>query len=303
MLIRQLTRASVLAAAAMFTGLTSNELKDDRLHGDEVSQNYNITFSDELKKLINFEENNNKDLNGKICRAFIPKHPEGKPLFILVLGHIEKLDRSTEESGIISFYERLIKEERGSVLLFRTGLVLSELESMADPENKNKPEYEPQLVFDETKSIIKDFISKYNPSEIRASGFSWGGGTIAKLAKEDDWQQNIPVKRTVMIDPICFGTFGFGAAMRTRPEFSNSPDHKNFHIYQRDPDLPLKDWLTTLQGDYPIKVIKDSKGKILEIKKDERTGDKVWKIANVSHTKLDDVKEVREKAYDFLVSS
>lgn len=320
MQVNKLVRGSAIAITALAASMTGHESRRnefDNLNTNQPvakrnlneSELYGITkvkslsqplCADEHKQLIKFEDDKNGTLSGKICRAYIPNNPKDKPLFVLVLGHVEELDWSGEYSGIIHFYERLIKEDKGTVLLFRTGLATHEIETMFSPETKKQ--YEPNIVLKQTKDIIKDFIIRYKPKELRCAGFSWGGGTIARLAQEDSWRQGIPVKSSVMIDPICFGSLGFGSALRTRPEFKDSPEHKNFHVYQRNDNLPIAEWFTTIQGNYPVKLVKDKEGKLKAIK-DERPGDVIWHVPNTSHLEIDDLDEVRKRAYEFLISS
>ena len=259
-----------------------------------------LLCADKYRKFIKFESDKDENLNGKICRAYLPREPKGKPLFVLVLGHVEELDFSSDYSGIIHFYERLKKEEKGIVLLFRTGLATDEIGSMFSSEYK--PQYEPKAVFKQTKDIIQDFITRYESKELRLGGFSWGGGTVAELAQNDDWRQSVPVMRTVMIDPISFGSLGFGLPLRKRPEFKDSPQHKNFHVFQRKDNLSLAELVTRIQGNYPIKLVKGQDGKMKTVK-DERPGDVIWHVQDTSHLEIDDLAEVRQKAYEFLLSS
>lgn len=251
-----------------------------------------------LSELINFH--NEKDFsNGKICRAYIPPDPTGKPLYVLVMGQSEPLWISSEISAMTYFYEKLIRENKGIVLLFRTGLVMDELNTMANP--KIKQTYEPNEVLNNTKTVIEDFTYKFKPSELRMSGFSWGGGTIKKLTEENNWRRGIPVKRTVMIDPITLGSLGFGCAMRTRPEFDSSPDHRNCHIYQRRDNVSALEWVTTLQGDCPIKTNRNTEGKLI-VTRDERPGDLIWQVPDTSHLEVERLQEVRQRGYEFLTS-
>lgn len=244
-------------------------------------------------------ENEKKDLlEEKICRAYIPPHPKKKPLYILILGHTEALDVSTKYSGIMHFYQKLIEEEKGIALLFKTGSAQNEfLNIISSEEQKNTP----QAVLKHTKNIIKGFIQEYNPTELRFAGYSWGGGTIDDLSIDHEWRQNTPVKTTVMIDPIILGGKYAGIALRKRPEFKDSPDHKHMHIYQRSPNLKLSEWFTTLQGNYPVKKVKDEKDNT-KLVKDERPEDIILHIPNTTHLDIDDIEEVRQKAYLFLTS-
>ncbi len=317
MLIRKILGGSMLAVAALTAGTVNPGSDRNKLDTNQpvatkgLDENETTVVNrlntasqsvsaDKYKNLIKFEDDKNEVLNGKICRAYLPKDPKGKPLFILVLGHVEELDFSPDYSGIMHLYEKLKKEEKGTVLLFRTGLATDEIGSMFS--SKYKPQYEPKTVFKQTKEIAHDFITKYEPSELRLGGFSWGSGTVAELASDDTWRKDVPVMRTVMIDPIAFGSFGFGMPLRKRPEFTNSPQHKNFHVYQRKDDLSLTELVTRIQGNYPIKLVKDQDGKMKAVK-DERVGDVIWRVPDTSHLEIDDLPEVRQKAYEFLTSS
>ncbi len=310
MLVKRLLGNSILAGLTLAVGPISHESNELNINQPVIKRNLDsekilagnpqFLCADKYRKLIKFEfDKKDETLNGKICRAYLPKEPNGKPLFILVLGHAEELDFSSDYSGIMHFYEKLKQEEKGIVLLFRTGLVTDEIGSMLSP--KHKPEYEPKIVFKQTKEIIQDFITRYKPKELRLGGFSWGSGTIAQLAPDNDWRQSIPVIRTVMIDPISFGSLGFGLPLRTRPEFKDSLQHKNFHVYQRRDDLSITESIVRLQGNYPIKLIKDQEDK-LKVIKDERTGDVIWHVPNTHHLEIANLTEVRHKAYDFLTS-
>ena len=251
------------------------------------------------KNFIRFESDKETSLQGKICRAYIPPSPKGKPLYVLILGHAEELDISTKYSGIMYFYQKLIEEEKGIALLFKTGLAQDEFIDMISSKNPSKNT--PQTVFENTKNIIQALIKEHNPKELRFVGYSWGGGTIDKLTTSDEWRQGTSVKTTVMIDPIILGGKYLGIALRKRPEFKDSPEHKHMHIYQHNPNLKLSEWFTTLQGNYPIKKVKDEKENIKFIK-DERPGDIIWHIPNTAHLDIDDVDEVRQRAYLFLTS-
>ena len=294
--------SSMLAVATLVTStnIISPEPDRNELNSNQSVAKRDLSSLDKYRKLIKFEDDKKDEiLNGKICRVYLPRESKGKPLYVLVLGHTEELDFSPDYSGTMHFYERLKKEDKGIVLLFRTGLATDEIVGMFSSEYK--PQYEPKTVFKQTKEIIQDFITNYEPKELRLSGFSWGGSTVAQLAEEDSWRQSVPVMRTVMIDPISFGSFRFGTALRTRPEFKNSPEHKNFHIYQRNENLSVSEWLTTIQGNFPIKLVKDKEGKT-KIIRDERPGDVIWHVPNTSHLALDDINDVRLKAYEFLTA-
>jgi hypothetical protein len=306
MLVRKLFSGTLFAATALVASTAPHELNDRNFNigqlvaDDDLQKSVlpELLCKDENKKLINFE-GTDEPLKGKICRAYLPKEPQGKPLFILVLGHAQELDCSSDYSGIICLYEKLKKEEIGTVLLFRTGLAIDEVGSMLSSDYK--PQYEPTAVVKQTKDVIQDFIIRYKPAELRLTGFSWGGGTIAELARDDNWRQSVPVARTVMIDPISFGSFGFGLPSRKRPEFTNSPKHRNFHVYQRNDNLSVKDMVSTLQGNYPTKLIKDQQGKF-KVVKDERPDDVIWQVPNTSHYQIEILPEVKDKAYKFLTS-
>ena len=306
MLVRRLFGGTVLAAAALAASTIPHEsnsrdfnvsqlVADDNLQASVIPK---LLCRNEHRKLINFE-GDNEALKGKICRAYLPKEPEGKPLFVLILGHAQELDCSSDYSGIICLYEKLKKEERGVVLLFRTGLAVDEIGSMFSSDYK--PQYEPTAVVKQTKDVIQDFITRYKPEELRLAGFSWGGGTIAELARDDSWRQSVPVARTVMIDPISFGSFGFGWPLRKRPEFKDSPKHRNLHAYQRNDNLSVKDMVSTLQGNYPTKIVKDKEGKF-KVVKDERPGDVIWQVSDTSHYQIEILPKVKDKAYEFLIS-
>ncbi|GEM_PF-5998679 len=307
MLVRRLFSGTVFTAAALAASTISHESNNRDFNvrqlvaADDLQTSVvpKLLCRDEHRKLINFE-GDDEALKGKICRAYIPKEPQGKPLFVLVLGHVQELDCSSDYSGIICLYEKLKKEERGIVLLFRTGLAVDEIGSMFSSDYK--PQHEPTAVVKQTKDVIQDFITTYKPEELRLAGFSWGAGTIAQLAEDDNWRQSIPVARTVMIDPISFGSFGFGLPLRKRPEFKNSPKHRNLHAYQRNDNLPVSDLISTLQGNYPTKLIKNEQGKF-KIVRDERPDDVIWQVPNTSHSQIEILSEVKDRAYEFLISS
>ena len=287
------TRRGFLGTSAALLAFAMNPSQVRELENDQPQ----LTCIEKHKKLIWVEGDKDERLDGKICRAYIPKNPKGKPMYVLILGHVEELDWPSQYSGMIHFFERLKKEEKGTVLLFRTGLAADEIGAMLSP--KYKPQYEPKTVFNNTKEILKGFIAECKPKEIRPAGFSWGAGIIAKLAKEDSGIQEVTVKRIVLIEPIAYGSFKFGTALRKRPEFNNSPPL--MWIYQRNNKLSLLESLTTLQGNYPTKEVKDKNGEIKTIK-DERPGDIIWQVPNTTHLDLDDISEIREKSYEFLIS-
>lgn len=286
------TKESLRDAAFRYIKSLKKKLK-------QAEEQYGLSNEKYHKKFVHFEGDKNESLKGKICRAYIPPNPKEKPLYVLVLGHVEGLDFPREQSGIIDFYEKLKKDENGTVLLFRTGLAINELELILSPEKDF--DYEPSIVLQNTKNILRNFIKEYNPKEIRLAGFSWGGGTIAKLAEDNSWRQKVAVKRTVMIDPIAYGIFNFGGALRKRVEFDGSLEHKNFHAYQRNDNLPFLEWLTTIRGDYPSKRIKDEDGTYKRVK-DERPGDVIWRVLDTSHLEIDDRNDVRRRGYEFLIA-
>lgn len=285
-----------------FANITGQDLEgittvEDSTTAEDSTAIEGISLIYKYGNLIKFEGDEDKTIDGKICRAFIPKGPRGKPLYVLILGHEEELNWSSQSSGMVHFYERLTKEEKGIILLFRTGLATEEISHMIS--FTYKPKYEPNIVFDQTKSILHDFIRSYKPTELRIAGYSWGGGTIAKLSKYDDWRQGVPVARTVMIDPIYSGALNFGAPLRKRVEFTNSPRHLNFHVFQRNDSLSNLQCLFTLQGNSPICPIENGNGKP---NLDIRYGDVILRVFNSSHLDIDDITEVRTKGYEFLTS-
>ena len=317
--IEKLGRGSLFFATAAITAGIATHVGQDKSKLEEVDRalvfsekklapnrvSQQTTFSelittDKHKELIKYEDDKNATYDNKICRAYIPKSPEGKPLFILVLGHVEGLDWSKDDSGMVYFYEQLVKEDKGTVLLFRTGLATHEIESMFSSKPKSK--YEPKVVLSQTKDIAKEFIQKYKPKEIRCGGFSWGAATIGKLADDDDWRCEVPVTQVIMIDPITLGSLGFGSAHRTLPEFSKSPEQKTLWAYQRDDSLPLSKQLITLQGNYPIKTVKDKDGKT-RIIKDERPGNEILREPNTTHLGIIHLPNIRKKVLEFLIAA
>lgn len=242
---------------------------------------------------VRYEHDKNETYLGKLCRAYIPPDPKGKPMYVLTLGHTQKLTESSKDSGIVAIYERLVREEKGIVLMFITGSVLDEVDNALAFQSRFT---EHEVLFAHMERNIKDFIDQYNPKELRLAGFSWGGGAIAKLSKNEWWRSNVPVKSTVFIDAINMGGRNLATACRTRPNFGDSPKHHHYHIYQRKDGIhPLR-----VQGNYPT-ITKYSRKVPISTERDLPQGDVHWRVPDTEHNSLDDLPDVREWAYVYLL--
>ena len=95
------------------------------------------------------------------------------------------------------------------------------------------------MIYEHTKNIIEDCINgkgifeehlhlHLKPSKIILCGYSWGGGTIDKLLK-DNWNKtnNVPIGATAYIDAIKLGSFNLGCPIDRRPLYSQN--HINFY--------------------------------------------------------------------------
>ena len=252
-----------------------------------------MPLEDYRKLFVRYESDKDETFSDKICRAYIPPDPKGKPIYIMVLGHTQKLNDSPDDTGIIALYDKLVSEQKGIVLMFTTGSVFDEADNALALKSGIT---EHEVLFAHMERNIKDFIDQYHPSEIRFAGYSWGGGAIAKLSKDQWWKGKVPVKSTVFIDPITLGGRNAAAACRQRPYFTNSPEHHHYHIYQRKDGIhPLR-----VQGNYPTKT-KYNKWKIpIGSERDQHEGDVHWRVPETKHNDIDDLLKVRSEAYRYL---
>ncbi|MBI3308885.1 MAG: hypothetical protein HYZ79_05890 [Candidatus Melainabacteria bacterium] len=271
------------------------------------ARNYNDLPIDEYIKLWVKNENESSPLSGKICRAYVPRNPSEKPIYVLVLGNSEKLDKDPNYSGVVDLYDKLVKDDKGIVLLFRTGFVKDELNTWLNCEGQYA--YDKDVVFEHTKNIISYFANKYKPEgvkEFRMLGYSRGGGTLSRLASDyyEDWRQGLPVAVTIMLDAVDLDCTSLGGAVRERPLFDESYDHKHFHIYEK-PYInpyggPISD-LVKVHGDSPIKV-KYYWKIFYKTVLDKGPNDVVWQVSDATHGNIDDLETVRQWLWEYLVN-
>ena len=253
----------------------------------------NMSLEDYRRLFVRYEHDKDETFLGKVCRAYIPDNPKGKALYILTLGHTQKLTNSPDDVGIIAIYDRLVREKKGIVLLFMTGSVLDEVDNALALKSRFT---EHEVLFAHMERNIKDFIDQYSPSELRFAGFSWGGGAIAKLSRNQWWRSSIPVKATVFIDATNLGGRNLATACRERPYFNDSPNHHHYHIYQRKEGIhPVR-----VQGNYPQKT-KYWKKIPTGFKRDWYEGDVHWRVPKTEHNSIDDLPDVRHWAYIYLL--
>ena len=116
------------------------------------------------------------------------------------------------------------------------------------------------------------------------------------LSKSNWWQNNIPVKSTVFIDAITLGGRNLAIPCRERPYFNDSPNHHHYNIYQRQEGIhPLR-----VQSNYPVRTNYWHKVPIGS-ERDLHEGDIHWRVLNTAHNNLDDLPDVREWSYRYLL--
>ena len=263
----------------------ADQIKHAHNHCNMSPENYRKLF-------VRYEHDKSETFLGKVCRAYIPPDPKGKPMYVLVLGHAEKLNDSPDESGVIATYDRLVREKKGIVLMFMTGSILDEVDNALALKCRFT---EHKVLYAHMERNLKDFIDEWNPSKIGFLGNSWGGGAIVLLAKNNWWQGNVPVRSSVVTDAINLGAENLATPCRERPSFKDSLQHNHYHIYQRKDGIhPLR-----IQGDYPQK-IKYYHRIPVGFEKDWREGDIYLRIPNTTHPRLHNLPEVRRLIYLYL---
>ncbi len=262
-------------------------------NADQIKHAYNhcnMSLEDYRKLFVRYEHDKNETFLGKVCRAYIPPDPKGKPMYVLILGHTEKLNDSPNDTGIIDIYDKLVREKRGIVLMFMTGSVLDEVDNALALKCRFT-EY--KVLFAHMERNIGDFVKEYNPSKLGFLGYSKGGGAIVQLSKNPWCLGNTPVKSVVSMDAINPNAGDLGSACRTRPNFGNAPYTT---IYQYEGGIhPFR-----IQGNYPQK-IKYCRGVPVDFERDWREGDVHRRIPNTNHTRLHNLSEVKESAYQALL--
>lgn len=269
--------------------------RDAKFHvsnADQIRHAYNhcnMSLEDYRSLFVRYEHDKNETFLGKVCRAYIPPDPKGKPMYVLLLGHTQKLADSPDDTGVVAIYERLVRERKGIVLMFITGSILDEVDNALALKCRYT---EHEVLFAHMERNIKDFIVQYRPSKLGFLGYSWGGGAITKLSKDQWWRSNVPVESTVSMDGVNLGVGNLATACRERPYF-DAPHHQ---IYQRE------------GGVHPFRIQGNSLKKITYLRRipigweiDWRKGDVNWRVPNTVHNSIDDLPDVRRWVYNYLL--
>lgn len=250
-------------------------------------------LKDYRKLFVRYEDDKDESFSGKVCRAYIPPNPNGKPMYILILGHTQKLNDSPDNTGIVSIYDTLVKENRGIVLMFMSGSIFDEAANLSKMESSYT---EHKVLFEHMKRNIKDFNNQYNPQYIGIIGFSLGGGIIPDLAKEKNQQWHNQVKATASIDAVKPDKRNLGYESRQRPDFG--PDHRHLHIYGEK----IKGFHPTeVHGNYPTKIKKNKWGIPIGWERDLREGDIHRSIPNIKHTNIAELPEVQGEVLNHVI--
>ncbi|MBI1858631.1 MAG: hypothetical protein HYR97_05930 [Candidatus Melainabacteria bacterium] len=107
-----------------------------------------------------------------------------------------------------------------------------------------------------------------------------------------------------MLDAVDLDCTSLGGAVRERPWFDESYDHKHFHIYEK-PYInpyggPISD-LVKVHGDSPIKV-KYYWKIFYKTVLDKEPNDVVWQVSDATHGNIDDLETVRQWLWEYLVN-
>ena len=211
-------------------------------------------------------------------------------MYILILGHTQELNNSPDDVGVIALYDRLVKENKGIVLMFPSGSILNEAKNLSKMESSYT---ENKVLFAHTERNIKDFIDQYKPKDLRLVGFSWGAGVIRRLQKDQWWRNDVPVKRTGYIDAVNSGKRNLATACRARPYFGNSC---HLQIYQREDGVhPLR-----IQGNYPTKTKYNKWGIPVGWERDFYEGDLHWRVQKAKHNTIFELTEVQKETFGYI---
>ncbi|HVE15020.1 MAG TPA: hypothetical protein VNI01_16620 [Elusimicrobiota bacterium] len=169
-----------------------------------------------------------------LARVYTPADAKGKHLTILISGGAQTVDDPGNASLMAGLYHAL--SARGEpVIWFRSGDPLLQLHGRTEADGKFVEDAE--IVAAHTKKIAAKIIRDSRPSGVSIVGYSWGGGEIVDLSKDQSWLQGSRVERTIAIDPIRTSLASMGEAETRRPDFNGN---RHTQIYQQAP--PRGDW-------------------------------------------------------------
>jgi hypothetical protein len=208
---------------------------------EKVKNRNNAKTNEEIEKYHNsvlFDENNPDEK--KIFKYFLSDKKGEKPLIVLFMGNAQTHLWSDSDAGMIKLYEKLKKDNEADVLLFRVGNAIDDVKHKLFLSNDCS--LSTDIVYQHSVNVLEDAISgkgifagHSKPSKVSFVGYSWGGGTVDKLLKED-WKrigQNIPVAATVQIDAVNLGLYNLSTPVLNRPFHSRS----HLNIFQNKYDF------------------------------------------------------------------
>jgi len=249
----------------------------------KVKNRNNAKTNEQIEKYHNsILFNEDKPDEKKIFRYFSSDKKVEKPLIVLFMGNEQTHMWSDSNAGMIKLYEKLKKDNVADVLLFRVGNAVNDLKHklfISDDCSLST-----DIVYQHSVNVLEDvilgrgmFTGQSKPSKVSFVGYSWGGGTVDKLLKED-WGrigQDIPVASTVQIDAVNLGIFNLSTPVLKRPLCSAS----HLNIFQNNYDY--------LNGcNQSIKIGIDESMVITD--------------ESFTHNKIDDHPEVLSRIYNFV---
>lgn len=252
-----------------------------RPHVNRSASRNGATTNDEIRQYhesLLYNEQNPHD--NRIFRAYLGNEDRPRPLVVLFLGNGQTHNTPEHQAGILRLAQRLQRDRDTDVLVFRVGCASNELRHRFCIGGD--PSLHTSVVYQHSVNVIEDyinargiFVGRRPPSRVVFGGYSFGGGTIDRLLRED-WQRiggNIPVTGSFYIDAIRLGSYDLGDAVEQRP--LHSVQHLNF--YQQNS--------TAINGNHV---------------NDLRPSDVSVPIISTDHAGIDDSEEVQNRAYRFI---
>jgi hypothetical protein len=215
-------------------------------------QNYRISdqikeISSKTKQTSSLElENYHKSIEfteGNKAKAIFAHHkssqPGSKPLVVLIMGRGQTHADNEDKVGMLKIYNRLVKEDKADVLIFRAGSAIADLKHRYGLSSDAS--LKPELVKEHISNIIEarlkqqgKFSKDKKVTNVLFAGYSWGAGLQYELMK--DWKRisaGVPVSISLGLDAIEYGCENLGSALKHRPSFSK----RHINIFQNNDSL------------------------------------------------------------------
>jgi hypothetical protein len=202
----------------------------------DINKSFSVEKLKEYHNSIEFTESNKAS---GVYKYHQSSKPGAKPLVILIMGRGQTHDASEDEVGMLKIYNRLVKEDKADVLIFRAGSAIADLKHRygLSSDASLKPELVKEHIMNIIEARLKQqgkFSDTDKTSNVIFAGYSWGAGLQYEIMNE--WKRisnGVPVSISLGLDAIEYGCEHLGSALKHRPNFS----HRHINIFQNNDSL------------------------------------------------------------------